>query len=582
MKVIEIIRAEAADYLGHEVQIAEGVTFSQHKLYKRIGIFKNRHFPLGKVNDNAEYKYWFDIIQPRKLSEIKNLRFGSKNVLPFSTNPIDDFAAVFTLNAALGEWMWETGREEELIDSIEQFSGDGNVLFKRVKGGYETCDFDNTYIINQTAKTVNDTPIVQRGQLTQSELRARSGVYKNVDQVITHCGNKYFKKNARTGETATTNPLYEIHERNGEISERALFEAQGKEGGDESKYVLARIVVAGIASDKAEERFVLFAEPLKGRMSDYFVEAHRGPYKGRWWREGLYELLMDHQYRANEIGNQLARGLEWASKVIFKDDAPEVVQNARTDLMNGDIIRSANLAQVEVRMQGLDQLIADWNRLMEDADRIANSFEIIQGETMPANMPFQLGQLLDANATKLYVMLRGKLGHAYARVFKEFVLPDLIKDVKTKDIIRLTGSSDFIDRFRTIAVESWYLRNLAKIGPHTSEMAQALKDAKLQELSQTEPLIENEREMWEGVLARLRVTITGENYDVSENLRTIASVLNFETDPVRRAFLLDTIYAAKGIPVPPAVQQTVQPEQSAQGANTKTQLEAIAPQAAAA
>jgi hypothetical protein len=49
------------------------------------------------------------------------------------------------------------------------------------------------------------------------------------------------------------------------------------------------------------------------------------------------------------------------------------------------------------------------------------------------------------------------------------------------------------------------------------------------------------------------VTITGENYDVSENLQTIAAVLQFETDPVRRAFLLDTIYAAKGIPVPPAV-----------------------------
>jgi hypothetical protein len=575
MKALDIIRAEIDDYLGGTAQISDGVMFSQHKLYKRISIFKNRHFPKGKMTDLGEYKYWFDIIQPRINNEMKNLRFGSKNILPFSVNPIGDFAAVFTLNAALGEWMWNTGREEELIDSIERFSGEGNVLFKKVKGGYETCDFDNTFIINQSAKTVNETPIVQRAQLTQSELRAKAGVYKNVDKVIEKCGNKFFKKSPRSGQMATTSPMYEIFERNGEISEAALFEARGQQGGDETKYLLARVVVAGMANDKDEERFVLFAEPLKGKMSDYFVEAHRGPYKGRWWREGLYEMLMDHQYRANEIGNQLARGLDWASKVIFKDDSPEIVQNVRTDLQNGDTIRSANMSQVEVRMQGLDQLIADWNRLMEDADRIANSFEVIQGQSLPSGTAFQLGNLLDNNASKLFVMLRGKLGHAYARVYKDFVLPELVKDIKAKDIIRVTGNSDFIDRFRQIAVEGWYLKNLAKIGPHTSDMAKALKEAKLEELSQTEPLIENAKELWDGILSRTRVTITGENYDVSENLQTIASVLTFEQDPVRRAFLLDTIYAAKGIPVPPAVQQGLQAEKS-EGPATKQQIESIA------
>jgi hypothetical protein len=106
-------------------------------------------------------------------------------------------------------------------------------------------------------------------------------------------------------------------------------------------------------------------------------------------------------------------------------------------------------------------------------------------------------------------------------------------------------------------------------------MAKALKEAKLEELSQTEPLIENAKELWDGILSRTRVTITGENYDVSENLQTIASVLTFEQDPVRRAFLLDTIYAAKGIPVPPAVQQGLQAEKS-EGPATKQQIESIA------
>jgi hypothetical protein len=562
MKIVDTVLSELTSYIDREVQISEGVLFSQHKLIRRIGIFKNRHFPKGKIDpDTAEYKYWFDIIQPRVNNEIKNLRFSSKNILPFSVNPIGDFAAVFTLHAGLNEWMWETGREDELTDSIERFSGDGNVLSKKVPGGYETCDPDNTYIINQAAKTIEDTPIVERAQFTQSELREKAAIWKNIDEVIKNCGNKFYKKTIHAASVGTTNPLYEIYERNGEISEAALFEAQGKKGGDENKFVLARITLAGLGNRKTTERYILFAEELTGDMCDWFKEAHRGAYKGRWWREGLYELLLDHQYRANEIGNQIARGLDWASRVIFKDNDPQIIQNIRTDLKNGDLIKSANLTQVEVRLQGLDQLIADWNRLMEDADRIANSSEVVTGESLPAGTPFQLASLLDTNASKLFVFLRAKLGHAYASVIKDFVLPELVKGLKVKDIIRVTGDAQFIERFRKLAVDNWYMENLVNIGPHSQDMADALKQAKMKEMEQIEPLIKNIKSMWTGILPRIQITITGENYDISENLQTIAGVLQFEQDPIRRAFLLDTIYAAKGIPVPPPVQPQQQPQQ---------------------
>lgn len=557
MKIVKTIQQEVGDYLGGSQQIAEGVSFSEYKLKKRIAIYKNREYPLGKFTKQGEYKYWPDIIAPLVESNVKNLRFTTKNILPFSRNPVGDFSAVFTINAGLDEWMWKTGRAEELFDSIEMFSADGNILFKKVKRGYSVLQPDATFIINQAAKTVDDTPIIERAVLMQSQLRAMAGVWKNVEDVIRDCGDKFYQKHLRGAAKSTTNPQYEIYERNGEVSEAELFEAQGKTGGDPDKFILARIIVAGISKNREDAGHVLFAEKLNGKMSDYFVEAHRGIYKGRWWREGLYELLLDHQYRACEIVIQLARGLDWASKVVFKDDNPKVIHNIRTDLANGAVIRSTNLAQVDVRMQGLDQLIADWNRNLEDARRLANSYEVVQGETLPSNTPFALGQLMDVNASKLFVYLRQKLGVAYARVFKEFVLPELVKEFKAEDIIRVTGDTRILDRFRQLAVEQWYVRNLAAIGPHTPEMAAALKESKLREFAKSEPLIKNAKEIWEGVLPRLEVTITGENYDTAENLMTIASVLQFEQDPIRRAFLLDTIYAAKGINVPPAVQQQV-------------------------
>ena len=563
------IESEIDDYLNSSVEISEGVKFSQNKLIKRIYLFKNKTYPKGKVDKQGKYKFWYDIIGPRMNSEVKNLSIDTKNPLIFSQNPIKDFGAVLITNMFLKDYLWKTGKAEEFNDATESFSGEGNLLMKKIKKGYNVCDPLNTYIINQTAKTIDETPVIERFLLTQSELREKAGAWENIEEVITNCGNKQFSVTKKTTAKETQNPYYEIFERNGEITEKELFELKGKEGGREDKYVLGRVIVAGLTTKKGSNQteYVLFADELKGKkMSDVFIEAHRGAYNGRWWREGMYELLFDYQIRANEIGNQLSRGLEWASKVIFKSADNKTIQNVITDINNGDIIDSKDLAQVDVRMRGLDQLIADWNRLIQDADRVSNSFEIVTGEEMKGNVPFRLGLLMDTNVNKLFYFLRQKLGIAYNKIFKEWILPELIKEMKGEDIIRITGDSAFIDRFRKMAVENWYVKNLAKIGPHTNESAIILKEAKYEELVKVDPYAKNVKEIWDGILPRLWISITGENTDFEDEYQTISSLLQFETDPIRRAYLLDRVYAMKGLPVPPPVQQDIpQVTQSGKG-----------------
>jgi hypothetical protein len=304
-------------------------------------------------------------------------------------------------------------------------------------------------------------------------------------------------------------------------------------------------------------------------MSDHYIYAHRGKYDGRFWRVGMYELLFDHQIRANEIGNQLARGLEWASKVVFRSSSSKILQNIRADLDNGDVIIDADLQQVNVRLQGLDQLMADWNRNLRDADVLSNSLEVVRGESLPSGTPFRLGMLIDTNAGKLFVVLRQKLTVPYKRVFREWILPQLIKDLNGEKIFRIVGDQEIINRFRQIMVENWYVRNLARFGPHTLEIAQILKEAKLRELQETDPTIKNSKEIWKGVLKRLKITITGENLDIDEQMETIGNLLQFETDPIRRAWLLDRIYSVKGLPVPPMMPTMAQGQQRPAGPEEK-------------
>ena len=100
-----------------------------------------------------------------------------------------------------------------------------------------------------------------------------------MEEVLKNCGNKMFNATERALSKDTTTKYYEIYERNGEISEKDLLEAQGKgTSGDENKFVNAKIIVAGLKKGDKGEKYVLFAEEIKRKP---YTEAHRGRYEGR-------------------------------------------------------------------------------------------------------------------------------------------------------------------------------------------------------------------------------------------------------------------------------------------------------------
>ena len=546
------MESEINSYISQSVELSEGVHFSQYKTINRIYKFKNRDLSGTKLNADLSYDYYFDIISPRADSEVKNLRFDTKHILTFSQNPRKDFPVVFIANASMKSWMAENGEDDKLKSAVEEFTTNGNIGFKKVQGGYEMVDALNTYPTNQKAETIDDTDLLERHEMTASQLmRMTEWDADKVSEVIKTLGNKSFTATTQTSQISTTSKRYEIFEFTGEVSELEFNQAQGKEGGDEHNYFLAKVIVAGLRKGGAGEKHTLFAERIKGTMSDHYIYAHRGKYEGRFWRVGMYELLFDHQIRANEIGNQLARGLEWASKVIFRSKDSKVLQNIRADLDNGDVVITEDLAQVDVRLQGMDQLIADWNRLSSDADRLSNSLEVVRGENLPSGTPFRMGMLMDQNAGKMFALLRQKITLPYKRVFREWILPHLFKELKGKDVFRLVGETDILDQLREIMAESWYIDNLINIGPHTKEIAEAIKEEKMEELKRVDPVIKNVKEIWDGVLPRMFVTITGENSDIQDQLQDLTSLINLEQDPVRIAWILDTIYKSRGIPIPP-------------------------------
>ncbi len=575
--IFKIIEEEVKNYQEEKVQLSDGVSFSQFKLVKRIALYENQQYPKGKIDSQFNYKYWYDIITPRVNDEVKNIDFDRKNIILYSDS-FEDRLAVYLSNLQLRQWLTETGQGEKLNDAVEEFSAWGNVVWKKLKNNYEKMDLKNFFVLNQTAESLKESTVIERHTLSQSDLRAKSNIWKNVDEVIKDCANKEFSATKDSKESLTTNPYYEIYERNGEVSKRVLNEAKGKSGGSEDEYVLAKIIVAGVSKKGKGIRYVLYAEELDEMP---YREAHRGRYKGSWFREGMYQILFDCQTRANELGNQIARGLEWASKTIFKQSDSSFYQNVLTDLRNGDILKSRDLAQIEVRMQGLDQLMVDWNRNLQTADRLSNSYEVVRGETMPSNTPFRLGSMLDQNANKLFDFLRAKLALGFQSLIEDWILPELLKDLKAKKVIDLTNSEENLKDYYKMVVDAWYNRNLIYLPPHSPEMAQTIKESKLEEIVKNKKaVVKIEDGFWKNFQPRVKVVITGENVQLAGEMESLYSFIQLEADPVRRTALIEMAMSKKNIdisnlPKSPPMPQQVQPNAIAKEQASQASINAM-------
>lgn len=567
------ITQELDNYFNGTFQ-TEGHSFSTWKLVKRIFIYANKIYPKGKLTKRKEYKYWFDIITPRIDSEVKNIDFDRKNISLVSDAPKDALPLLIA-NAQLKDYMKRTGQGERMNEAVEQGSGWGNHVWIKTKGGDEDWDPMNFFVINQAARTLDDSAVIRREELTASQLLEKSGTYKNVETVIKEFYHTESSTTATAPENQTTTRMYWIFQRDGEVSLAALQRAQGETASqeDEQKYVFARIIIACESKDGSGKQYVLFADTLSGKMHDYYKEYHRGRYQGRWWREGLYEILMDCQTRANEIGNQLARGLEWASKTVFSDPQRMIVQNIITDMNNGDVVKaSEHFRQIETRMNGFDQLQADWNRNIELANDLSNSREIVQGITPASGTPLGTSQLLNQNANKLFDFIREKLGLAVESVYESWRLRDMLRDLKAQDIIKLMGDSDIMDRFYDLLANSWYVNNLPYLPPHGMDIQQALiADEKSKILARPDLFLELSKGLWDDFLPRVSVDITGEGVNLESDLASLGEFINLEMDPVRRTALIEMAMNKKGIdagslpksppqPLPqPAPQQTKQP-----------------------
>lgn len=565
MKILNQIRNEINNYINGTVSV-RGVSFSTYETLQKIERFANCQYKTGNIDSLGNIKYWFDISLPAIMAEQKNIDFDTKDIR-IESEGIDDFLRETIVNLQLEKWMNDNKEGVRINSVISKFSGWGNVIFKKTRDGkfYQTLPLIDTYVINQLAETISgknpDSAVIERHILTQSDMRAMKGIWNdNLETAIKELGGKGFMTGEGSGSIENTDSnFYEVYERNGEVCLADLKEAREEEAkeGDEEKYVLAKIVcILNKNSNVADS--VLFADVISEMP---YKEAHRGNYEDCWLRKGIYQILFDIQINANELGNQIARALEFGGHQIFNIEGKTVYQNILTDLKRGDIIEG-KVGRIDMAANDINNYINSWNMLMALRDKLTNNSEIVQGNT-PAGMPFKLGNLLNENSGKYYDLLRENLSMALESVYADYVIPELMKEFKAVDAVKITGDAKIMNRYFKMRVDNWYIQNLWKFPPHNEEMGKAIKEKALAELmTKKEEVMKIDKDFWKDFKARAKVVISGENSRKGVIMETLAQFIELETDPVRRSALIDKAYRKAGIDIsdlPTAQPQPVNP-----------------------
>ena len=135
-------------------------------------------------------------------------------------------------------------------------------------------------------------------------------------------------------------------------------------------------------------------------------------------------------------------------------------------------------------------------------------------------------------------------------LLEEWVLPELLKEIKLEKVLLLTGDDKWRERYYEMLIEGWYISNLVAFGPHGAEEANILKQQQLSRLLQNEEVrIKVEKKYWVNFKPRVRVDITGERVALMAELETMANFITLENDTVRRTALIEKAMKLKGIDV---------------------------------
>lgn len=469
--VVELVTDAIENFRELPIVIVEGLEFKQYDLLTTMHYYLNSKFETGDFDENGDERYFHNLITPRNAHATKNIDLDSKDMLVTAESE-QGWWFSFLLRNELHKWMRkpEVQFGKLLNDLATNLPNFGKVIWKRCGVGKEIylkeVDLRDA-IFDPGASSIRESGIfIERSIIAPWEAmdKVKDG-YWDREATVSAIRAAQEKKDKFIQEGAPsvsaeeqytlsdTLPSLDAWEVYGWFP-RASLECDGLRpmSGDldeyenpsdsdmDVEYVYARVVILGLEDSYGHIVDWMDIEPKDFPYYD-FDYFRRVP--GRCLPISNTEALMSLQVRMNELVGRFFSALRIGSLHLYQTRSGSSYQNVTQDAQDGDILETkSEIVPISTELRAFQQYQVEINNIEAQADRIANTMEVITGESLPTNTPFRLGAQMGVNAQKIYDQVREDIGLGLTFIFENWILPEIMEDMTEEHILEVSGSTE--------------------------------------------------------------------------------------------------------------------------------------------
>ncbi len=599
-ELINLIIDEIQSYESGEIRLSDKVVFSQKNIIQQIITHQNGGFLTSLAAGQKDDREFFDIITPMAETGVVNIDLDENNLEAYTDN-VNHLAQEYFAKSIFKNYLRQTNQGIAINEAEYQFIDDGNIIVRKleteraINSGeiWRAVLPQNLYVIDQTARTLEDTTVIEKSPMNQTEVRSMK-TWDNTQDIFEMCP---------MGDYARI-PLFDIYYRYGEISKEKLGRIKEEvhnipyqhQEGDENIYIQSVAIMVKVrpdiryyyADNTNINGIITFIEELKPRkvkitssleltLFKPYLSARLGKYNGRFWGEGYREIGIPYQNKANELGNKIQKLIRQFKLIWTSSDSNIAGKNVLSGLKDGQILQADDLRLLNNVLPDLTFLANEWNRNITDCEKALKAFETASGETLPSTASATAVVVQDRQVGKYYGFKRQRFGLLLSQIYKLWVLPDLLKNTKPEEALELIGDATFFEEMVDAYVNGWIIGNYLKVlaleiskNPTgiqlpTSDTIEQIKEVKKQEiLSQPKLFGKVFEDFFKDVEAYVGIDFTGETYNKQGFISNSLQLLQYELNPALQASpeAQDTLRAIKtklGLPVKRRTKPTQMP-----------------------
>jgi len=540
LTILRQINHEIQNFKTKAIQVVPGLTFNQYETIKLIYYYHNSKYTTGDVDDEGDKKYFLNITKnPAKVFS-KAIDFDTKNIRLLTTGGGDPLKTWF-MERDLKFWMREKQFGLTLNRIFKELPIFGSVVLKMIDGTPHFVDLRNFIVEPSADELKNAGYIIEKHNLSVAEFRNRAKEMNwptaKVEETI---------KEFRTMKDTSHIRLYERY------GEELISQAGGKE-----VWEYRRTFVADVGVDELDNYgrievhhggVTLESEKFTKELP--YWEFHAEKVAGRWLGIGVVETLFEPQIRVNELTNIQAKASYWMGLQVFQTRDGSINRNMLTDVRNGEIINvDSEITKVDISERNLAYFNQDDAKWMRNRDELTFSYDVVQGERLPAGTPLGSAQLAVSQTLSYFEGLQENVALTIKEMLYKAVIPQFEKERTLEHTIRLVGED--LNNYIAMIKNGYVFKEVVRIAVQqgvllTEEEVDAIGIGVEEAIKQNkEKLITIPLGFYKDTKYDVDIDITGESIDTRVRSATLFAILQaitadpeMTTDPVKRQILL--------------------------------------------